>query len=376
MTGNITPTTMPHADVVGSLLRPADLIAAQELHALGHLTSTEFKSIEDQAVNHAIAVQESAGLKIVTDGEMRRLSFQSQVPASLEGFGEYDLDAFLWGDWYGNDHIGNKNVSRPSKLGVISKLRRKAYLATEEFLYLREHTSEIPKITIPSPSLFANFWSTAISSASYPKVEHFLSDVADMIRADIQSLRSNGATYIQFDAPHYPLILDPTWADFYESIGWSATSWVEFGVELDNAVMQGFDDVLFAIHLCRGNQGSRWLTQGGYERLLAPVLQRTKASRLMLEYDDHRSGTFDVLKEVPKDKTVVLGLVTTKEPGTEAIVELTSRIKEASQHFPIEQLALSPQCGFGTSVIGNSLSLSDQIEKLQAVVQTAEAVWA
>lgn len=368
-------TMIPHADIVGSLLRPAELISARERFASGQLTGAGFEQIENRAVDQAIAIQQESGLDVITDGEMRRLSFQSQIPASLDGFGDYGIDAFLWGDWHGDQVIGDLQLVRPDSLGVVAKLRRRAYLATKEFVYLRQHSSKLPKVTIPSPSLFANFWSQSISLPAYPRIEGFLADVTSMLRDDVQSLIANGANYIQLDAPHYPLILDPKWASFYESLGWRARNWVEFGVDLDNALMEGFDEATFAIHLCRGNQGSRWLTEGGYERMLVPVLQRTNADRLMLEYDDHRSGTFEVLKGIPQDKTVVLGLVTTKRSWNEPVEDLVSRVEMASRYFPIDQLAVSPQCGFATSIGGNYLSQDDQRKKLRSVVEIAKKVW-
>ncbi|HXV42672.1 MAG TPA: methionine synthase, partial [Anaerolineae bacterium] len=157
-----------HTDVVGSLLRPPQLLKAQEDVADGTLSQAEFKKIEDWAVDQAVALQEEAGLEVVTDGEMRRLSFQSQMPAAVAGFGEYDIDAFLWGDWYGDETIGDWSIGRPQKLGVVDKLKRKRHLSAEEFTYLRGRTSRIPKITLPSPSLWANFWSPNLSSHVYP----------------------------------------------------------------------------------------------------------------------------------------------------------------------------------------------------------------
>ena len=368
-------TTLAHADVVGSMIRPAELLTAREDSDAGRITPAEFKRVEDAAVDQAVAAQEEAGLEILTDGEMRRLSFQSQMPEAVEGFGEFDLNAFLWGDWKGDERVGDLNRERPSMLGVTGTLRRKRHLSAEEFTYLRGRTTRIPKITLPSPSLFANFWSPAKSAAAYPTLDAFLADVAQILREEIQELVRLGATYIQLDAPQYPLVLDPTWAEFYRSRGWTAEDWVAQGVELDNAVMDGFPDVTFAFHLCKGNQGSRWLAEGGYDRLVEPVLRRVNAQRLMLEYDDERSGSFEPLRSVPDDKTVVLGLVTTKSPRPETPEGLAERIAEAARHFPREQLGISPQCGFGTSIVGNKLSIAEQNAKLRVVADTARAVW-
>ena len=240
---------LPHADVVGSLIRPPELLAARENLAARRIAPPEFKRVEDAAVDQAVAAQEEAGLEIVTDGEMRRLSFQSQMPEAVEGFGEFDLDAFLWGDWRGDDRVGDLRKERPSTLGVVGKLRRKRHLSAEEFAYLRGRTTRVAKVTLPSPSLFANFWSPARSTAAYPTLDAFLADVARIVREEIEELVRLGATYIQLDAPHYPLVLDPAWAAFYSAQGRTVEDWIAQGVELDNAVMEGFPQATFAFHL-------------------------------------------------------------------------------------------------------------------------------
>ena len=234
---------------MGSLLRPPELLAAREAIAAGSIADAEFKRVEDQAVDDAVALQEEAGLEVVTDGEMRRLSFQSQMPEAIEGFGEFDINAFLWGDWHGDERVGDWKGDRPATLGVVDKLRRKRHLSAEEFTYLRRRTKRITKVTLPSASLFANFWTPVTSKAAYPTLDAFLADVASIVRDEIAELVRLGATYIQLDAPHYPLVMDPTWAAFSESQGWSAEDWLAQGVELDNAVMEGFEGVTFAFHL-------------------------------------------------------------------------------------------------------------------------------
>ncbi len=360
-------------DVVGSLLRPPYLLAAQEKLANGELTPSAFKRVEDKAVDDAIELQEEAGLAVVTDGEMRRLSFQSQLPAAVEGFAEWDLDAFLWGEWQ-SDTLGELRVERP-QLAVEQTLRRKRSLATEEFVYARGRTDRVVKVTLPSPSLFANFWDPERSKAAYRNLEEFLADVAELLREEVDELVRLGAVYIQLDAPHYPLLVDPTYRRFYESRGWPAERWLELGVELDNHVIGDHPGVTFGFHLCRGNQASRWLVEGGYDWLAGRLFPRVHAQRLLLEYDDARSGTFAPLRAVPDDKLVVLGLVTTKTPRRETVEELVGRIREAAKVVPLDRLALSPQCGFATSVIGNALSIDDQAAKLRTIADAAAVVW-
>jgi 5-methyltetrahydropteroyltriglutamate--homocysteine methyltransferase len=364
-----------HTDVVGSLLRPVALRKARDEWVAGRLSQAQFKSIEDHAVDEAVSLQEAAGLDVVTDGEMRRLSFQSQMTEAVDGFGAWDVNAFLWGDWHGDAAVGGSRRERPVNLGVVNKLVRKRHLAVEEFVYLRGRASRVAKVTLPSPSLFVNFWSPERSQSAYSSLEHFLADVVAVLRDEVAELIRLGATYIQLDAPHYPLLLAPETRTFYESRGWTFDEWLSRGIELDNAVMAGFADVTFAIHLCRGNQEGRWLVEGDYEPISRPIFQRIGATRLLLEYDDHRSGSFAPLRHVPDDKTVVLGLISTKQPKTEAPEDLIRRIAEASRFVPLERLAISPQCGFASSVVGNNLSIEDQRRKLETLCDTARRVW-
>jgi 5-methyltetrahydropteroyltriglutamate--homocysteine methyltransferase len=236
-----------HADVVGSLLRPPELLAAQKQLAAGNITAAEFKVIEDRAVDDAVALQEAVSLEIVTDGEMRRQSFQSQMTAAVSGFGEYNLDAFLWGEWY--DEQGVQRKRRPRRLGAVAKLKRVHYLSAAEFSYLKSKTKRIPKITLPSPSLWANFWSPKYSRHAYPTLDAFLADIVNILREEVAQLVRQGAIYIQIDAPHYGLLLDPKTSGFYERRGWSLDQWLSQGIELDNAITDGFSDVTFGFHV-------------------------------------------------------------------------------------------------------------------------------
>jgi 5-methyltetrahydropteroyltriglutamate--homocysteine methyltransferase len=235
------------ADIVGSLLRPPKLLRAQEQLAARAITSAQFKEIEDRAVDDAIALQEEVGLQIVTDGEMRRQSFQSQMTAAVSGFGEFDLGAFLWGEWY--DEKGVKKTRRPRRLGAIAKLKRLRYLSADEFSYLKSKTNRIPKVTLPSPGLWANFWSPQYSRAAYPTLEGFLADIVVILREEVAELARLGATYIQIDAPHYGLLLDPKTSRFYKRLGWSLDQWLSLGLQLDNAIMEGFPNITFGFHV-------------------------------------------------------------------------------------------------------------------------------
>lgn len=238
-----------HSDVVGSLLRPPELLRAREDIAAGRISTTELKAIEDRAVDEAVALQEEAGLNVVTDGEMRRLSFQSQMTAAVDGFSKHGLDAFLWGEWYGDERVGDRSLERPANLAVVGKLRRRRHLAAEEFTYLRARTSRTPKVTLPSPSLFAGFWSEQLSADAYPTIDSFRADLVDLLREEVAELHRLGATYIQLDAPHYPLLIDPQTRAFYERQGWSLERWLHAGIEMDNAVIGDQPGVTFGFHL-------------------------------------------------------------------------------------------------------------------------------
>jgi methionine synthase II (cobalamin-independent) len=362
------------ADHVGSLLRPPELLEARRAHAAGELDAPAFKAIEDRAIRDVIALQEAAGCPVVTDGELRRESFQSELTASVEGVEGVDIDAWLWGDWHSTE-VGDRSVERPPRLAVTQRLHRRRFLASEEFTFLRSHTGRVAKVTLPSPTLFANLWTPERSTGAYPRFDDFMADVVDILRDEVRELARLGCTYIQLDAPHYPLLIDPVWRAFYEERGWTVERWLSYGIELDNAVIDAVPDVTFGFHLCRGNQDSRWLVAGGYDEIARPVFRGVHAQRLLLEYDDERSGSFDPLRLVPDDKLVVLGLVTTKTARAETEEQLLERVDQAAQVIERERLALGTQCGFATSVVGNRITVDDERRKLETITRTALRAW-
>ena len=253
------------ADVVGSLLRPPELLEARERMESGELPVPEFKAVEDAAVDHVLALQEEAGMDVVTDGEVRRLSFQSQLTAAVDGFTDWDLDAFLWGNWQ-SDELGPMSVERPP-IAVVEKLRRRRSLSGEELVYARRRTAKTLKVTLPSPSLFANFWDPERSTSGYATLEEFLGDVAEILREEADELAALGATYLQLDAPQYPLLVDRGLPRLLREPGLAGRAMAQPGLELDNHVIGDRPGVTFGFHLCRGNQASRWLVEGGYDWL-------------------------------------------------------------------------------------------------------------
>jgi len=362
------------ADHVGSLLRPPELLSARSDHAAGRVDDVGLKQAEDAAIRSIVLTQEEAGMPVVTDGEFRRESFQSELTSAVGGFEGVSIDAWLWGDWH-SDELGDKSIERPAEMAVVGAMEQRRGLAAEEFAFLRSVTDRIAKVTLPSPSLFANLWSPERSRDAYPTFDDFMADVVAIFVREVSELERLGCRYVQLDAPHYPLLIDPKWRAFYEARGWTAESWIAYGTELDNALIAAAPSVTFGFHLCRGNQDSRWLVEGGYDTIAEPVFARVKAHRFLLEYDDRRSGGFDPLALVPDDRLVVLGLVTTKTARLEGEDELVRRIDEAADVVGLERLAIGNQCGFSTSIVGNALSLDDQRAKLELIARVAERVW-
>lgn len=369
-----TAPVAARAEHVGSLLRPPYLRAAREAKAAGELDQRDFKAAEDRAVREAVALQEEVGLPVVSDGEQRRESFQSQFAEAVDGLQGVDARAWLWGSWH-SDVVGDLELERPPELAVVEPLRRRRSLSAEEFTFLRGQTARVGKVTLPSPTLFAHLWSPQQSGAAYPSLDSFLTDVADILCDEARELARLGCSYIQLDAPHYPLLIDPAWRAFYAERGWEPERWLAYGVELDNAVIDAGRPATFGFHLCRGNQHSRWLVAGDYDAIAGPVFRGVRADRLLLEYDDERSGTFTPLRLVPADKMAVLGLVTTKTPREETVGGLAARVREASQVIGTDRLAVGTQCGFATSVGGNAVTPEDQRRKLALIVQAADAIF-
>jgi len=363
-------TVSARVEHVGSLLRPPYLRDARAARARDEITPAEFKAAEDRAVREVVALQDELDLPVVNDGEMRRESFQAELTAACDGFSGVGVDAWLWGAWH-SDVVGDATIERPADLAVTAPLRKRRNLAAEEFTFLRGCTARQAKVTLPSPTLFANLWSPEKSMGAYRSLDAFMTDVVEVMCDEVRELVRLGCTYIQLDAPHYPLLIDPDWRAFYESRGWPMQRWLSYGVELDNAVIDAGRPAAFGFHLCRGNQLSRWLVAGAYDPIAGPVFGGVHADRLLLEYDDQRSGTFDALDLVPGDKVVVLGLVTTKTSRVETEQELAARLKQAGTRIGSDRLAISPQCGFATSAAGNAITAEAQRAKLALLVRTA-----
>jgi 5-methyltetrahydropteroyltriglutamate--homocysteine methyltransferase len=356
------------SDVIGSLLRPQYLKDAREQYHGGWLTAVEFKKIEDRAVDEAVALQEAAGLDVVTDGEMRRYAFFGHLVEALEGFDKSAGWSITFRDAEGHQAA----LERPV---VVDKLRWRRQMAVEEFTYLRGRAKKPVKVTLVSAQQAAAYYDPDKSKGAYPTRDAYLADLVDFTRREIEELKRLGCEYIQIDAPQYAALLDETIREGYRKRGSDPDQMLDACIDLDNAIIDGHKGVTFGIHICRGNHKSMFYASGGYDRIAEKIFTKSRFSRFLLEYDDERSGTFEPLKYVPQDRTVVLGLVSSKRPTLETADELKSRVSQASKIVPLDRLALSPQCGFASTEEGNRLSEADQRKKLELVGGTAKQIW-
>jgi 5-methyltetrahydropteroyltriglutamate--homocysteine methyltransferase len=355
------------SDVVGSLLRPPYLKEARKRRGSGELSDVEFKRIEDRAVDEAVALQTQAGLDVITDGEMRRYAFFGHLIDATEGYDKFGGWAIPFRDEQGNELVFKRPV-------VVSKLKRIRPMCTEEFTYLRARADRPVKTTLISAQQAAAYYDPEKSKGAYANIDAYLADVVDILRSEVDELVRLGCAYIQVDAPQYAALIDPQIREGYRKRGNDPDKLLDRCIDLDNAVIGDHPGAAFGIHLCRGNNQSKFYASGGYDPIV-DVFRRTRFQRFLLEYDDERSGGFQPLQHVPPDRSVVLGLVTTKKPALESKDALRRRIQEASQFVPLERLALSPQCGFASTEEGNLISPADQEAKLRLVAETAREVW-
>jgi 5-methyltetrahydropteroyltriglutamate--homocysteine methyltransferase len=357
-----------HSDVVGSLLRPAYLQQANDERERGGIAPADFKRLEDRAVDEAVALQESVGLDVVTDGEMRRYAFYGHLVDALEGFDKYGG----WSVTFRDDQGHQAPLRRPV---VVDKLQWRRQMSVEEFTYLRGRTARQVKVTLLSAQQAAAYYDPDKSKAAYSTRDAYLGDLVDFTRREIAELARLGCTYVQIDAPQYAALLDETIRDGYRQRGSDPDKLLDTCIELDNAIIAGHPGITFGIHICRGNHKSMFYASGGYDRIAGQIFRRSRFNRFLLEYDDERSGSFEPLKHVPDDRVVVLGLVSSKQARLETANELKRRVEDACRYVSRDRLALSPQCGFASTHEGNRLSADDQRQKLELVATTASEIW-
>ena len=362
------------ADHVGSLLRPDALKEAQRSFDACSLTADGLRAMENAAIQEVLAQQQRIGLAVFADGEFRRAGFQNDIQNSVEGFIDTGVPAVVR-IWQGP---GGEPQAQGTRQVVGGKLRRRHRLTGSQTEYLKANAPGPVKMTVPSPNQFpAICYQEGLTDQFYPTRSDLLWELTGIIKDEIEALLADGVSYIQMDEPRYSYYVDPKWRDHLRELGEDPDRSFEEAMAADNACLAGARSagVTVAIHICRGNNQSKWYAEGGYEPIAEKLFGTLDVDRFLLEYDTDRAGTFDPLRFVPKDKTVVLGLLSSKDGALESQDELLRRIDEASKFFPLENMALSPQCGFASMAAGNLLTEDQQWRKLELVVDTARKVW-
>jgi 5-methyltetrahydropteroyltriglutamate--homocysteine methyltransferase len=360
------------ADHVGSLLRPAALLKARDDFAAGTIDAAELRAIEDDAIREAVKLQEDAGLQAATDGELRRASWHMDFIYQLDGITKEAGDMTVR---FVNDD-GAIEWTPPAL--HIGKLGLSKTIFGDDFRFLQESvTSAVPKLTIPSPSMVHyRGGKAAIDTAVYPDLDSFWSDLTAAYREEVRRLGELGCTYLQFDDTSLAYMNDPHQRDYIASIGGDPErQHVEYIHHINEALAGRPEGMAVTTHMCRGNFRSSWAAEGDYEYVAEALFSELEVDGFFMEWDDERSGGFAPLRFVPKGKQVVLGLVTTKRGELERKDDLKRRIEEATGYVDLDQLCLSPQCGFSSTVEGNALSIDEELAKLRLVVEVADEVW-
>jgi 5-methyltetrahydropteroyltriglutamate--homocysteine methyltransferase len=362
------------ADHVGSFLRPPDLLEARQ----AHLPLQELEALEDRHIARVLQKQQELGLDVFTDGELRRSNFMSDFTDAVDGFDPGDAVPRNWNDNAEKSTAPAVAVSSISGI-VTSPLKQRQPLTGREVPFMREHAPGPIKITLPSATQFpAISFKYGITDAIYRDPYALLDAVTSIMVEDIRLLAGSGISYLQIDAPRYSYYLDPKWTAWMEKeLRVDPEQMLTASLRADNACFAAARNtgVTLAIHLCRGNNRSHWYAEGGYDAIAERLFHELAVDRFLLEYDDERSGSFEPLRLVPKEKIVVLGLISSKRADLERKEDLLRRIDAAAKVLPLEQLALSPQCGFASTMEGNLLTEADQWAKLHLVVDTARQIW-
>jgi 5-methyltetrahydropteroyltriglutamate--homocysteine methyltransferase len=368
-------TEVIRADHVGSLLRPQSLLGARDAHQQGRLASEALRALEDQAILDVLELQRQAGVDVFTDGELRRSSWLSGLPDVLEGVALSGRRRMPDGAWQGPG-AAEANAELPiASLAVVERIRPKRRFTGEEAAFLRANAPGPWKITMPSPTIQLNMFDPGSIDAVYRDRQGLLDDMVAIYRDEVDALVQQGPAYVQLDSLRYTQAISG-----FNPNGEAMTdpgAIVSQTIAADNAVLSRVRaaGVATGVHICRGNHRSAWVMSGGYDAIAERLLNEVETDRFLLEYDDERSGGFEPLRFLPKGRMVVLGLVTTKVGALEDADALARRIDEAARFAPLEQLALSPQCGFASTYKGNLLTQDDEKRKLELVARTARRVW-
>ena len=370
----MSPRTTPpfRADHVGSLIRPAALVEARRAAEAGTLPAEELRRIQEGAIREVVRMQEGIGLKSITDGEYNRTWWQRDFLLKLDNVTQAASRLAV------RFHTAEGVTERsPAALRVTGKLARPRPIFVDDLAFLRSVTKATPKVTVPSPTvLHFRGGRQAVDAKAYPDIAEFYADLAAVYRAEIADLAAAGCRYLQIDEVNLAYLCDPNLRREVAGFGEDAEALpATYARLLNDAVAGKPEDMVVAMHLCRGNFAGAWVAEGGYEPVADLLFNRIGVDAYFLEYDSPRAGGFEPLRFLPKGKTAVLGLVTTKARKLEAKDDLKRRIDEAARFAPLEQLALSPQCGFSSGIGGETMTPDDQVRKLELVVETAREVW-
>ena len=372
-----TETPPFRADHVGSLLRPAELLRARDERQQGNISAEALRAIEDRAIRDGAKLQEEIGLQGITDGEYRRTIWHVDFLRQIEGVTVQEGVADAAGVARRFQSGGQEIERSPTRFCATGRLKRGHGIETDNFKYLASVTSRTPKLCIPSPTiLHMRGGRDAVDKKAYPDMEDFFSDLAQVYREEIRGLAELGCTYLQLDDPNMAYLCDETMREGVRRIGEDPNELPRTYAKLINdCIAERPPNMTVCMHICRGNFRSAWAAEGGYDPVAEILFNEFKLDGFFLEYDSPRAGSFSPLRFVPKDKQIVLGLVTTKTGEMETADQIKRRIDEAARYLPLDQLALSPQCGFSSTVLGNNITVEAEIAKLALVVRVAGEVW-
>jgi 5-methyltetrahydropteroyltriglutamate--homocysteine methyltransferase len=371
-------------DIIGSLLRPAGLKQARVRCDEGKIDAGELGAVEDEAVRAAVRLQEAAGLDVISDGEMRRLNFQDSFGASVEGFDaqpstleacERRVEGSAPLQRWDIPKIQESGTAVSHRRPAKARLRLARNLPLDEYQFVHRVAQRPAKVSLIGPDRISQRFDYESSTGVYQHMDEFLADVVEIERAIVQSLVDAGCRYVHIDAPGFTAYVDEPSLAQMRRRGEDPMQNFSRSLKAEARLTQGFPGVTFGLHLCRGNQRSMWHREGSYDAIAERLFGELPHDRFMLEYDSPRAGSFEPLRFVPKGKVIVLGLISTKVPELEKLDDLKRRIDEAAKYISLDQLAISPQCGFASDVVGNLLSDDDQKRKLELVVETARQIW-
>jgi len=363
------------ADHVGSLLRPPELLQEREKHQRGELSAGQLRQVEDRCIRDAVKMQEDVGMQGITDGEFRRNLWHADFLGQFQGIKV--VEGLLPGS---ARHFQNPDADvqrSPTQFVVTGKLGHDHGIETNNFKFLASVTRQTPKQCIPSPSLVHFRTGRAgVDKTAYPDMKDFFADLARVYREEIAELAAAGCTYLQIDDVNFAYLCDPKMREGAKKIGEDPEKLPLLYANLINECIKDRPaNMAVCTHLCRGNFRSSWVAEGGYDPVAEVLFNALKVDGYFLEFDTPRAGNFAPLRYLPKGKKLILGLVTSKSGALEKPDDLKRRIDEAGKFVPLDQLGLSPQCGFSSTVLGNKLTIDDQIAKLKLVVQVAKEVW-